>query len=97
MGFQFLLGIANLIGVSTLAIFVNDKAYLRLDPMNAALIMGVIPNLFMVLSLRFWGKVFDKLNIVVYRSITSFILASGFLLMPFLDSGEQPLAQLSGV
>ena len=71
MSCQFLLGIANLIGISTLQIYVNDKNYLLLDPMNAALIMGVIPYLTMFLSLRLWGRVFDKVNIVAYRTITS--------------------------
>ena len=83
MACQFLLGIANLIAVSTLQIYVNDENYLLLDPMNAALIMGVIPYLTMIISLRLWGRVFDRLNIVAYRTVTSVVLASGFIIMPF--------------
>ena len=43
------------------------------------MLTGVIPPAFMFLSLGFWGKVFDRIDIVRYRVVTSFCIGLGFL------------------
>ncbi|NRA67565.1 MAG: MFS transporter [Pseudobacteriovorax sp.] len=83
MCFQFILGIANLSGLTAFYIYVNDESYLGLDPKQAAIIAGFISPLTMFLSIPIWGRAFDKLNIVQYRVVTSAIIAGSFLLLPF--------------
>ncbi|SMF28748.1 MFS transporter [Pseudobacteriovorax antillogorgiicola] len=82
MAFQFLLGIANISGVAVFQVYINDKGFLGLSPDKAALLAGVLPPLAMFLSIRFWGGIFDRINIVQYRVITSIVIGLGFIFYP---------------
>ena len=82
MLFQFLLGIANISGIAVFQVFINDKEYLALSPEQAALVTGVLPPLAMFFSIRAWGWVFDRVNIIHFRIMTSVVMGVGFLLYP---------------
>lgn len=86
MTLQFILGISNLAGVAALQVYFNSPKFLGVSPETAALLTGVLPQLFMFLSLRFWGGRFDRMSIVHYRSITSLCMALGFVLYPIAGS-----------
>lgn len=80
---QFMLGMANIVGFAIFNIYLNDKNYLQLSPQKATIIAAVIPPIMMFSSIRLWGKIFDRVNIITYRVITSILIGVGFLLMPF--------------
>lgn len=82
MLFQFILGVANLSGLAVFQVFINDSQYLGLSPEEAALVAGILPPLAMFMSVQLWGRIFDGMNIVVYRAITSAVIGLGFLIYP---------------
>lgn len=84
MVFQFLLGIANISGIAVFQVFINDKQYLGLSPEQAALVSGVLPPLAMFFSVRIWGRIFDRVNIIQFRVMTSLVMGVGFLLYPLI-------------
>jgi hypothetical protein len=79
---QFALGLSNLAGVTVIQVYLNDPEFLGASPQATALITGVLPPLLMFLSVRFWGRIFDKITIVTYRAVTSLTMALGFFLYP---------------
>ena len=80
LAFQFLLGIANMAGNFSFYLYVNKTEYLGLDLKTAALVTGAIPPVAMLLSIRPWGTLFDRIGIVGYRVITNVFMAMGFLI-----------------
>ncbi|MEM7182846.1 MAG: MFS transporter [Spirochaetota bacterium] len=81
--FQFLLGMANIAGVAVFQVYANDKNYLALSPEKAALIVGVLPALAMFASVRLWGAIFDRIDIINFRILTSITMGLGFFIYPF--------------
>lgn len=86
MLFQFMLGFAALLGHLMLQLYVNKETHLNCSPQQAAVILGVIPPLAMLLTVRIWGRVFDSINIVWFRAIASTIMALGYGIYAIDDS-----------
>ena len=80
MTLQFLLGISFQAANTVFYIYVNKKQFLACTPYQASLITAFFPPLAMLLTMRIWGGIFDKLNITWYRAIASSLIAIGFLL-----------------
>ncbi|MFW7379989.1 MAG: hypothetical protein ACOH5I_14340 [Oligoflexus sp.] len=96
--FQFILGLSNIAGVTVMQIYVNDQNFLNASPASAAWVTGVLPPLFMFLSIRIWGAVFDRISIVWYRALTSLAMAIGFAIYPLLGiSGAMIGALIWGI
>lgn len=86
MLFQSILGIANISGVAVLQVYVNSENFLSASPGEAALLTGVIPSAAMFISIRFWGSIFDRINIVYYRAISSIVMGLGFIVYTLSNS-----------
>ncbi|MBQ48983.1 MAG: hypothetical protein CMP10_16475 [Zetaproteobacteria bacterium] len=78
--FQFMLGVANLCGLFAFYLYINNDEYLGLDLRTAAWLMGGIPPIAMLISVRFWGGLFDRIGIVRYRAVTNVVMAVGFMI-----------------
>ena len=83
MVFQFILGIANLSGLTAFYVYANDSGYLALSPATAALVTGLVTPVAMFFSIKLWSLFFDRTNIVIYRVSTSCVLGAAFLCLPF--------------
>ena len=85
MLFQFILGVANLCGLFAFYLYVTNDEYMGLDFSTSAWIIGAIPPIAMLMTIRLWGRLFDKISIVSYRSLTNVVMASGFLTFFFIN------------
>jgi MFS family permease len=72
-------GLANLIAIPVLTIFLTDD--LKVTFTRASMSLAVIPQVAMLLTLSFWGKLVDRKSPITLRMFTSAGFTLSFLLL----------------
>ncbi|MEJ6730066.1 MAG: MFS transporter [Akkermansiaceae bacterium] len=86
-----ILGIGNLLCFSLFVEYITNEQYgFDLSESHVSIITTVIPESLFVLSILFWGRLFDKMNFYVLRCLINVIFAVGILFY-FLGDGLWPL------
>ena len=79
MNCQFLLGTGNLTSSAVLAIAVRE--YFNTDYLQNIVIGASLPYLMMPISIPLWARLLDRVHVVTFRSLHSWIFVIGLSLM----------------
>lgn len=86
-----ILGMGNLLCFSLFVEYITNERYgFELSESHVSIITTVIPESLFVLSILFWGRLFDRMNFYVLRCLINVIFAVGILFY-FLGEGLWPL------
>ncbi len=85
-GFQFLLGLGNLMANPLLAVYAH--AALGLPVAIAVWIVpnGIVEHAMRLATVRLHGRLYDRLGVFAHRTITDFVFAMGLACWAFADS-----------
>ncbi|MDB4354238.1 hypothetical protein N9Z02_02930, partial [Akkermansiaceae bacterium] len=82
-----ILGLGNLVSFSLFVEYITNEDYgFDLSESHVSIITTVIPETLFLLSILFWGRLFDRMNFYVLRAVINVIFAVGILFY-FLGNG----------
>jgi hypothetical protein len=93
--FQFVFGFANLCAAPAVAIYVKENLQLSIDQRVLVVGHGIAHQVLLLVSVRFHGRLFDRIGVIRHRVLTSSLVGCGFFLWAWADNLSWALAASS--